>query len=94
MTSGELFDRETLERLLHKFLVELNNRGVSGAIKLVGGAALSLYYFDRDATRDIDAGMPTDLRVKAAIHKIAREEGLDDDWINSSATQFFGFPPP
>lgn len=93
MTSSELFDRVTLDRLLYKFVLELDNSGVKGSVKLVGGAALSLYYFERDATRDIDAGMPSDPRVGDAILKIAKEEGLEKDWINSNATQFFGFPP-
>ena len=31
MTSSELFDRVTLDRLLHKFVLELDNSGVKGS---------------------------------------------------------------
>ena len=93
MTTTDLFDKETLDRLLHKFLQELSDSGVRGTVKLVGGAALSLYYFDRDSTRDIDAGLPSDPRVKKAILKIAEDEGLKENWINSDAILHFGFPP-
>lgn len=31
MTGSGLFDKETLDRLLHKFLVELSDSGVKGA---------------------------------------------------------------
>lgn len=93
MSAESLFSKDDLERLLDKFTRELDGAGVKGSIFLVGGAALSLYYFDRDTTRDIDAALPHDERVLSVILKIAKEENLAENWINADATQFFGFPP-
>ena len=41
---------EALQELIH----ELRACNVSGEIRIVGGAALSLSYFERDVTQDID----------------------------------------
>lgn len=87
------FDKERLEELLELFLQELDKREVAGTVFLVGGAALSLYYFDRETTRDIDAGLPSDPRVLEVIADIAEREGLPENWINNQATMYFGFPP-
>jgi hypothetical protein len=73
MSDSRLLSKEDLERLLEIFATELDKMGVQGNIFLVGGAALSLYYFDRDVTRDIDAGLPQDDRVVPVIRKIAQE---------------------
>jgi len=51
MTRELLFDKDRLENLLDLFIVEIEKRGVRGNVFLVGGAALGLYYFDRDSTR-------------------------------------------
>ena len=93
MTNELLFDKDRLENLLDVFLTEIEKRGVKGNVFLVGGAALSLYYFDRDSTRDIDAGLPVDPVVSEVILEIARREKLPASWINNEATMYFGFPP-
>ena len=93
MSSESLFEKERLEQLLKEFLKELNDRGVKGTIFLVGGAALSLYYFERDSTTDIDAGLPSDPRISEVIKEISIREGLSSNWINSDASMYFGFPP-
>lgn len=88
-----IFDKNRLQYLLHTFLQEIDAAGVVGTVHLVGGAALSLYYFDRDATRDIDAGFPQDPRITTVILDIAKREDLPLNWINSDSAMFFGFPP-
>lgn len=93
MRENVIFDKNRLEYLLNTFLVEIDAAGVVGKVYLVGGAALSLYYFDRDSTRDIDAGFPQDPRIAKVILDIAKREKLPLDWINSNSTMFFGFPP-
>ena len=93
MKENIIFDKKRLQYLLDAFLREIDAAGVVGKIYLVGGAALSLYYFDRDATRDIDAGFPQDPRIAKVILDIAKRENLPLDWINSDSAMFFGFPP-
>lgn len=41
----------------------MSSKRVQRTTFLVGGAALSLYYFDRDSTKDIDAGLPSGPRI-------------------------------
>jgi hypothetical protein len=93
MTKELLFDKDRLENLLDLFLEEIEKRGVRGTVFLVGGAALSLYYFDRDSTRDIDAGFPVDPVISEVILEIALREKLPVNWINNEAAMYFGFPP-
>lgn len=93
MKENIIFDKNRLQYLLDAFLRETDAAGVVGKVYLVGGAALSLYYFDRDATRDIDAGFPQDPRIAKVILDIALRENLPLDWINSDSAMFFGFPP-
>jgi predicted nucleotidyltransferase component of viral defense system len=93
MTKELLFDKDRLENLLDMFLGEIEKRGVKGTVFLVGGAALSLYYFERDSTRDIDAGFPVDPVISEVIQEIALREKLPANWINNEAAMYFGFPP-
>jgi predicted nucleotidyltransferase component of viral defense system len=93
MNESSLFNRQRLEEIMDVFLIELDKRGVKGTILLVGGAALSLYYFDRESTLDIDAALPNDSRVTEVIKEIAIREKLPVNWINSDASMYFGFPP-
>jgi Nucleotidyltransferase of unknown function (DUF6036) len=87
-----LFDKVELERLVRLFASRVNEARISGTISLVGGAALSLSYLhDREATTDIDALLPTDLRISEIIAEIAVHENLDKNWINDAAKAYVPF---
>lgn len=87
-----LFDKAELERLIHLFASRVNEEGISGTISLVGGAAISLSYLhDREATTDIDALLPSDLRISEIIAEMAVEENLDENWINDAAKAYVPF---
>lgn len=87
-----LFDKAELERLIRLFASRLDDAGISGTISLVGGAALSLSYLqDREATTDIDALLPSDLRISEIIAEIAVDENLDKNWINDAAKAYVPF---
>ena len=84
-----LFDRDLLEEGLRQLIVQLRASGIRSGIRIVGGAALALRYFDRESTVDIDAhfiGSPETVE-KAAI-EIARANGWPDDWLNDKAAGF------
>ena len=88
----DLFDKAELERLIHLFATRINEAGISGTISLVGGAALSLSYLqDRQATTDIDALLPRDIRISEIIAEMAVEENLDKNWINDAAKAYVPF---
>lgn len=50
-------EREDLIDGLQEVVAELRARGEHAGIRIVGGAALSLHYFDRASTVDIDAAI-------------------------------------
>ncbi len=63
-------DRDDLIDGLREIVAELRARGEHVGIRIVGGAALSLRYFDRASTVDIDAaihppGVPFASRTKS-----------------------------
>jgi methanogenic corrinoid protein MtbC1 len=64
-----LFDRDLLEEGLRQLVARLRASGIRSGIRIIGGAALALRYFDRASTVDIDAhfiGSPETVE-KAAI---------------------------
>ncbi|MCD2443110.1 hypothetical protein LQ757_12575 [Agromyces sp. SYSU K20354] len=84
-----LFDRDLLEEGLRQLVARLQESGVRSGIRIVGGAALALRYFDRESTVDIDAHFigPTGV-VEEAASAIARANGWPDDWLNRKAAGF------
>jgi hypothetical protein len=70
---------------------KLRKRGEPAGIRIVGGAALSLRYFERRATDDIDAKVHPAEPTMTAAAEVAEENGWPHDWLNSNATQFLPF---
>lgn len=84
-----LFDREQLENGLSLLVTKLHSTGVRAGIRIVGGAAIALRYFERDATTDIDGRSVGDATALAlAVSEVAAENGWQTDWLNTSAAQF------
>ena len=84
-----LFDRDDLDFGLRQLVARLRSSGARSGLRIVGGAALALRYFDRESTVDIDAhpiGDPA--QVLAAGRDVARENGWPDDWLNNQAASF------
>lgn len=64
-------------------------------MRLVGGAALSLRYFDRRATHDLDlvhVNPDVDGRVAAAAERVAARRGWSLDWLNFAVNRTGGVP--
>lgn len=61
-------------------------QGVS--IRIVGGAALRLAYFERATTADIDAQIEPIDQLTPIIEAIARDHGWSTDWLNNEAVGF------
>jgi hypothetical protein len=82
---------EALQELIH----ELRARNVSGEIRIVGGAALSLSYFERDVTQDIDlmnVRGGNNEAVAEAARSVASRLDLNDNWLNFEVTQSDALP--
>jgi hypothetical protein len=84
-----LLDREALLELLRELAERLNRRGVRANIYIVGGAAMSLCFDARRATRDIDAVV---LHGHGALMDEVRDMGrlhnLPSTWLNELAVMY------
>ena len=87
--------RADLVEALQEFVRELRAHNVRGEIRIVGGAALSLSYFDRDVTQDIDVinvrGGDNEAVAQAA-RSVASKLDLNDDWLNFEVNQIDALP--
>jgi hypothetical protein len=83
--------REVVLELLHELAARLRTRGISAGIRLVGGAALAIAYYDRRATFDIDAVFSPTQPVLDVVAELAAERNLPADWLNNKATGYVPF---
>jgi hypothetical protein len=84
-----LFDRDDLIGALRDLVTELRAAGEPIGLRLVGGSALALRYFERASTRDVDVfhvRPGTDEAVASAARAVARRRGWDEDWLNFEVT--------
>jgi Nucleotidyltransferase of unknown function (DUF6036) len=81
-------DRDEIVAALTALAGELQRRGASADMYVVGGAAISLAFDERRATRDIDAVFePKDVVYEAAA-VVAEERGLPAGWLNDAVKGF------
>jgi predicted nucleotidyltransferase len=87
--------RAEIETHLRAVGAELANQGLIGEIVLAGGAFMTLVLRSREATLDVDAYFDpkTSGAIRAAALKVARQNGLPDDWLNDAVKGFFATPP-
>ena len=89
MRSGEYeMSPGEIRGLLDELVRRLIERGVTGSIRIGGGAAMALRYPDDPsvrATRDVDAVYEPRPEVEAVIAELTRERGLEKGWLNSNA---------
>ncbi|MFD4421588.1 hypothetical protein ACFWN7_08795 [Agromyces sp. NPDC058484] len=83
--AGTALDRDEIISGLRDLVAELRVVGEVAGIRLVGGAALALRYFDRGTTQDLDAlhvHPGSDESVAAAAGRVASRHGWDARWLN------------
>ena len=85
---GDQLDRDDLIRGINAVIVKLRAAGEPAGIRIVGGAALALRYFDRRTTSDVDAHLHPEGPILLAALEVAHEEGWPENWLNSNATMF------
>lgn len=67
--SAPLLGREQILAVLYELAEELDRQGVRAEVFLVGGAAMTLAYDTRRATRDVDAIFEPKQTVYAAARR-------------------------
>jgi len=78
-------DREDILDGLRALIAELRASNQIAGIRIVGGAALALRYFDRGTTQDLDSlhiDPGSDAEVAAAATRVAQARGWDPGWLN------------
>ena len=85
---GDQLDRDDLIHGINAVIAKLRAAGQPAGIRIVGGAALALTYFDRRTTADVDAHLQPEQPILKAAVEVANENGWPQDWLNSNATMF------
>ena len=86
-----LLTKEQIQVALELLVVKLKTAQESARIYIVGGAALTLVYGARDATRDVDATFGQRERLAPFILEVADELELPGTWINDNVLMYI--PP-
>jgi Nucleotidyltransferase of unknown function (DUF6036) len=81
-------DRAEIIDALTALAAELDCRGVSAEMYIVGGAAIALAFDERRATRDIDAVFEPKGIVYEAAAAVAEQLGLPGGWLNDAVKGF------
>ncbi|MEH6780476.1 MAG: hypothetical protein V7618_02805 [Rhodoglobus sp.] len=88
-------DRDDIITGLRELITELRAEGEVAGIRLVGGAALSLRYFDRGTTQDLDSlhvRPGSDAAVASAAARVAQRHDWDPTWLNFEVTKADALP--
>ncbi|GHD82961.1 hypothetical protein CLV85_2167 [Salinibacterium amurskyense] len=88
-------DRDDIITGLRELIAELRAEGEVAGIRLVGGAALSLRYFDRGTTQDLDSlhvRPGSDAAVASAAARVAQRHDWDPTWLNFEVTKVDALP--
>ena len=88
-------DRDDIITGLRELIAELRAADQVAGIRLVGGAALALRYFDRGTTQDLDSlhvRPGSDQEVAAAAARVAERHDWDPAWLNFEVTRADALP--
>lgn len=88
-------ERADIVAALRDLADELRADGGSARVRLVGGAALALRYFDRQSTSDLDAvavGAADDKAVAAAAARVAARRSWPPNWLNFETERLGAVP--
>ena len=87
-------DRTEILRALRALGAELESRGITADLYVVGGAAIALAYDDRRSTRDIDAIFVPKSEVYDAAARVRDTLDLPEGWLNDAVKGFLLGPDP
>ena len=85
---------QTIRTLFVALNDQLASRKVVGEIGLCGGAVMCLVFHARSSTKDVDAVFEPSREIREAAAAVARDFGLEENWLNDAAKGFFLSPPP
>lgn len=83
-----MLDRALLRQAFDLLASRLARRRVVGEIHVFGGAAMTLVFEERVATRDVDALFGPDGPMLEAIREVAADLGLPMSWMNNQGSSY------
>jgi hypothetical protein len=89
-----MLDTERIRQLFHALNEELREKNVIGEVGICGGAVMCLVFNARHATKDVDAVFEPTREIREAALRVAKSEGIAEDWLNDAAKGFFLSHPP
>jgi hypothetical protein len=87
-------DRGEIVTALTALAADLDRRGLSAEMYVVGGAAIALAFDERRATRDIDAVFEPKAAVYDSADAVGQELDLPPGWLNDAVKGFLGGDDP
>ena len=87
-------DRAKIVDALGALGAELERRGLTADLYVVGGAAIALAYDERRSTRDIDAVFIPKSEVYDAAARVRDRLDLPEGWLNDAVKGFLLGPDP
>jgi hypothetical protein len=81
-------DREQIVEALTALAAEMERRGASAEMYVVGGAAIALAFDERRSTRDVDAVFEPKATVYEAAASVAESLDLPAGWLNDAVKGF------
>jgi hypothetical protein len=89
-----VLSRERILSLFAELDSELCRTGTRGDVFIVGGAAMTLAYDARPATRDVDGIWHPSAEVRAAAVRVAaRHDDIEPEWLNDAVKGFLPAKP-
>lgn len=84
---------EEIRTLLEELLSRAATEGIEVDAYVIGGAAMAIHLGREQLTPDVDGLFRPFVEVKRIASAMAREHGLDPNWINENARPFITFNP-
>lgn len=81
-------DRDDIVGALTALGRRLHDRGVTGDMYAVGGAAIALAFSERRSTRDVDAVFEPKMAIYQTAAAVAGERGLPIGWLDDAVKGF------
>ena len=81
-------DKDQLLIYLNALNEKMRYREISGELHMYGGEVMCLVLNARQTTKDIDAWFVPAQDMRELISQVARENGIEEDWLNDGVKGF------